>query len=198
MTSDENVFGELMEVNRVLWHDVFFCLPMIQTEESLPTDERFFWCRTFVRSCFAMFEGTIAMMKRVSYYYGETWYNYPFTPGEIAALTEQTYRVARGEIVPESMRISLVENLKFAFVIFAKIYDVPFKLDTGSHKWESFQKAIKIRDRLMHPKAYADVHAFAELGFVIEAASWFQQECTRLFTLANARLASDVPIDHRT
>ncbi len=49
-------------------------------------------------------------------------------------------------------RLSIAENLKFAFAVFAKLTGSSYRLSCGTAGHQAFNRTIAVRDRLMHPK----------------------------------------------
>lgn len=77
---------------------------------------------------------------------------------ERAAVSEQAISLQDGEVVVTPMKISLQENVRFTFKLMDRAHKKPTQtLDTGKAWWFDFKKAVKVRDRLMHPKLPEDL-----------------------------------------
>jgi hypothetical protein len=67
-----------------------------------------------------------------------------------------------------------LNNVKFAFKIYSKSIDSDFKLRLGGVGWRSLREAVKIRDRLMHPKEPSQlIITQDEILTTQEAFNWF-------------------------
>lgn len=106
-----------------------------------------------------------------------------FQPHELLFLIEFSADVNdKGEIVvDDKLKITLAKNLALAFRAYAKAYDVSFKLNKGDQGWQNFRKAIKVRDRITHPKRLNAMEIRDnELKEVNEGYNWFMDEFKKL------------------
>lgn len=99
---------------------------------------------------------------------------YKFTPGDISMLEEQTYDVdGKGKVRKRKIFLKTANNLRFAFNVSAKL-TLDFNLDASGKGWESYKKAVKIRNRITHPKNISDLNiSKEEMSTVREAFMWF-------------------------
>ena len=114
--------------------------------------------RALVRSVFAFVESMLFAMKQEIL-------NTPhgFTIGEFALLRDESYELAEnGEARVKTAKLTLKSNLKFTFASWAKATETTCKLDLSDDGWQNFQAAIKVRDRLMHPKRASDLNVTEE------------------------------------
>lgn len=101
-----------------------------------------------------------------------------FSLSERMLLAEETYDLHDdGKVSCKRAKIPISKNIKFAFKAFSKAnlinYELPVKDDTG---WESFQKSLKVRDRLMHPKTIDDLAVSDdELKTALMTFDWFDK-----------------------
>lgn len=81
-----------------------------------------------------------------------------FSPFELLFLTGLSVDLSEnGEIKARWAKITLEKNIVFAFRAYAKAFGVEFKIDKSGQGWEDFKRAVKVRDRLMHPKRLQDL-----------------------------------------
>lgn len=80
------------------------------------------------------------------------------TPQEKYFATDTEYELnEKGEIVETSARISLAKNIRFAIAINRKANGIDQSFDASTEWWSSLKQAIRIRDRLTHPKMPEDL-----------------------------------------
>lgn len=81
----------------------------------------------------------------------------------------------KGDIVEVSAHINLTRNIKFAFNLYSKAHSLNLSFDAGLSWWSDLKKAIKIRDRLMHPRTPEDLDIEAnEVISVMSAVRGFE------------------------
>lgn len=142
--------------------------------------------RMYIRAMFAMVEGTVYRMKQICF--SEEYGSYSsFTPAESALLREETYDLDdRGKVVIKQSFLLLVKNIKFAFEAFHKYFGSANNLKIDDAGWESFLKAVKIRNRLTHPKTAIDLNVSdAEFETVRRASDWFEESTSLALNAAS-------------
>jgi hypothetical protein len=126
--------------------------------------------RAFVRAVFAFIEGMTYALKRIAC-------SRPglFSAAELAALREETYEVSdKGDARTRRATIEFRRNIRFAFACYARLDGLESVLDLSGTGWQSLREALRVRHRLMHPKAVADfVVTERELDAVRAAYEWF-------------------------
>lgn len=132
-----------------------------------------FWRRVACRSIFASIEALTNHLKQntLLHTFGEEDF---FTDAEKLALNDREYSVTdRGEVKERGARIRTLPNILLAFDSFSRVCGQKFAMPKPEG-WESLKKAIKIRDRITHPKVAADYEIsdqeFAEIN---KAWIWF-------------------------
>jgi hypothetical protein len=129
--------------------------------------------RTFFRTIFASIEAYIAHLKRSAMLFTldrpET-----FSPGEFLALQDlESFVNDKGKVATKRAKVRMKDNLRFAFHSFAKALNREYDLDFNG-EGQSFTEAIKIRDRLTHPKDSSSwVISDADFKCGQEAWKWF-------------------------
>lgn len=76
------------------------------------------------------------------------------TPAERLLLLEQTPVLddkGRPDLLKQFPRLEV--NLRFAFRTYARVNGIDYDLPVGDHEWDDLCRAIKSRNRLMHPKS---------------------------------------------
>src|SRR5262245_42052915 len=167
----------LWTLYETLMADVNSCWDRVNDEPSE------FYRRTAVRSTFAFIEGvTFALKQVVLEWLRDNWgmspwrFLKPEEMGRLVLLAEKDYRLNdKGGIEIRSARLDLPGNLLFTFNTF---FDVINKkkspIDTSGPGWSEFKEAIKIRNRLTHPKVQADVSISPEEVLLVHRVfQWF-------------------------
>lgn len=178
---------DLGTLRTTLSSDVKRCLQKLQ-EEKLSLEDEQFWGRTLTRSVFAMIEAIIYLMKQtaLAIYYSED--TVKFSPAELCLITEKDYGLHHnGKVSPRNAKLTLRENICFAFRIFARAHSSNFQLKIGdeSQEWENFQRAIQIRDRITHPKRLEHVTLSSEeITCIQKACIWFLKNFTEVTQIA--------------
>lgn len=183
-----NAGDELLDLFQLLNEDVATCGAAIQQERDTNIVDMF-WRRAYVRSVFAFIEGVIYRMKLLAFEDSQ-YASVNFSSAELAFLIEEDFDVDdHGEIVSKPAKISLTRNLKFAFKAIARANGIGYKLRVDDNRWALFRQAVRVRDRLMHPKQVADlVVPNEELDQVIHAWGWFTENFNACFILIRAAL----------
>jgi len=144
--------------------------------------------RTYLRGLFAWVEATIFGLKGIALKMSE--HKTLFSPAELAMLQEQTYDLdEKGNIKLQPKLIPLTKNLRFAFSTCSRAFSIANTLNVGDARWDSFQKAIEMRNRITHPRTPEDLHLsdedFEQIKF---ALFWFSENYRTLITEFTARL----------
>jgi hypothetical protein len=153
--------------------------------------------RSYVRAVFALIEGITYAMKQVA----ASPFLMPLDAAERALLNEESYALdPSGKPQTRSAYLQLLPNVRFAFAAMAKCHGADFIVDVSGSGWQSLQRAIQVRHRLMHPKAATDLELDQrELDDVGIAFRWFVGNvalCLRTIVLAlSATTKSEVPSD---
>jgi len=111
-----------------------------------------FYARQLIRSAFAYIEAVIFSVKASS-----AWRcmeeGIDISPQERYFAVDTEYEVNdRGEVVEATARISLAKNIRFALALNRKAHSVAEPFDPSVEWWNCMKEAIKIRDRLTHPR----------------------------------------------
>lgn len=166
----ETISAEMLNTERLLGGDIKMC------DAALREDDSQFWRRTYVRALFAYIEG-LNYLKKVHAFQAHLAGRVKYTKAELSVILEESYELNnQGEAVERTSFKSLDKNLRFAFQVYARIYDICFKVDCSGLGWQSFKTAIKIRNRVTHPKRLSDLSITDdELQTLDETLEWYVQ-----------------------
>ena len=173
-------FGEFTETYNELVLDV-------NTAMSLDTKyfKKSFIKRTYIRSHFAMIEGVAHQLKRLALEADKNANRLNLAEKEF--LAERSADVLEnGKVKIKSAKIRTLPNLLFAINSVIKTLDLNFELNKGVG-WEALLKAIKIRDRITHPKDIDSLEIEDEEFKIMGTANkWLVDEMTKLIELIKA------------
>lgn len=116
--------------------------------------------RLIVRSTFSFIEGMLFQLKQLSLVAAAE-KKRPLLPEEIAMAKEVDYELDEsGAIKPVKAKLRFKGNFRFAFKLFIKsnALDQKFMPDLGGREWNKLVNALKIRDRITHPKSESDLN----------------------------------------
>ncbi|MBP8002551.1 MAG: hypothetical protein KA314_01510 [Chloroflexi bacterium] len=180
--------SELTELLYISQDDLSKLAKLVQGKEQDMTLRR-----AIYRAIFASIEGIVYQMKQVAFKTQGGYYQAEFSRQEIIFLLEEShYLEEKGETnIRYTNFVEINKNLRFAFSMLAKGFQTNTKLNVGGVGWEAFQKAIKIRNRLTHPKKTHDwIVSNEDMTVVMTAFNWFNQEITQLLKDMNATTES--------
>lgn len=134
-----------------------------------------FFARQLIRAAFAYIEAVTFSVKAHSA--GQCMERgFDISPEERYFATDVEFELnEKGEVVERNARISLARNVRFACMLNERVWLVPKKFDPSVEWWSCFKMAIRIRDRLTHPKLPGDLDVTGdELLTVIKAKRGFE------------------------
>lgn len=134
------------------------------------------WRRIFIRSLFAYIEGTCFRLKQDVKLFKKC------SPQEDSVISEKSYALdEKGSIKERDLYLRPKENIRFAFRIYAGCFGSGFKLKTDGNGWKAYERALKIRNRITHPKKIEDLKiSDGEWACIVNARTWFDGEYQRL------------------
>lgn len=129
--------------------------------------------RAYVRSVFAFIEGVLYRIKITAAHYGVLRGN--LSPQELVVLEDMKLDIdSKGKVSSKPLYPPFLNNVKFTFKIYSKTADSTFQLSTGGAGWQSLCDALKVRNRLMHPKEIIDLEVTdTEIETTKKAVDWF-------------------------
>ena len=136
-----------------------------------------FFARQLTRAIFAYIEATTFSVKAWSAGYCLN-HGISISPQERYFATDTEYDLNdKGEVVEAVAKISLAKNIRFAISMNRKAHGVPEPFDPSIEWWSCLKQAIKIRDRLTHPKMSGDLDVTGgDIVKVLKAKDGFERE----------------------
>jgi hypothetical protein len=155
--------------------------------------------RTLVRAIFVLIEGQVADRKYNFYAYARKGWAH-LNEGEMLFLRERAYEINdKGAVVPQQRFIRLDVNVLFTLAMCGRLTGEVLEVDRQGAGWQAFRKAIKIRNRITHPKSEEDCFVSNEdLQVIEDTHEWFTgltglwPEITRSFGNWFARRGAEV------
>jgi len=165
-----------METHNELFKDYEFCKDL--DTNIYPED---FINRGVVRSYFALIEGDLFQLKQVTV--KGNLENNTLEAHEINLLQEKSFYIAdNGVVKSRTAQTGLVPSLLFTATYLMKVFEVEYEIDKGVG-FNHFKAAIKIRDRITHPKDKSDLLITSEeFDVFISACVWFTDLFSNLIT----------------
>lgn len=172
----QNIFDSFME-------DVNLCTAHLKDHP--------FWRRNYCRTIFTLLEAMTYQKKQVALEASKC-FGVELLPTETNFIHEKQFYLADdGSEKERTQNIQIKSNLKLSFHIYAKAHNGQFKLQTGDKGWESLDKAIKIRNRLTHPKGLMDIEASPQdCTIFTDTLVWYSKNYGRLVPITQAAVAN--------
>jgi hypothetical protein len=179
--------AESKDILNVLYEDVDLAERMWKQQDSQ------FWRRTFIRSVFALIEGFTYCLKQVALEASKK-FGIELSKSEIALLLEESYEVSdKGQAETKPDFIQLPRNIKFAFNMYSRAYGLNYTLKIDDNGWLSFKEALKVRNRLTHPKSTGDVLVSdQDMLYAESAAMWFVSSSEAIQRAMNEKMKAMV------
>jgi hypothetical protein len=164
----DKAFQEMEAIVRELGGDIRLCRNMLEQDDTP------FWRRTYVRALFAAIEGINYRMKYLAINLSDS-NQITFTVAEKAALLEESYDIDdKGNAVIMKGKLRTANNLLFSFKSLAQAFGVSYEVVRSSTEWNYFKEAVKIRDRITHPKCMDDLTiSDKEVDIIGETTRWY-------------------------
>jgi hypothetical protein len=135
------------------------------------------WRRTYVRAVFALFEATQWMLKQMVLGFVEDEGLDHYDAAELAMLREEQHTLnGRGQAVTRVAKLGLLENFKFTVHSIAKLKMLDPPAALAGDGIQQLQLAIRIRDRLVHPRQPQDIAISDEEMAAVHRAREFWTE----------------------
>ncbi len=114
--------------------------------------------RNYVRAMFAWVEAISYLMRQIVC---RELYKQPLTreslPKLLAASETSYYVDEKGDVVETNLRTRTANNLLFSLKAFSQILELSLTIDKGGKNWQAYSEALRIRDRITHPKRLEDI-----------------------------------------
>ncbi len=132
-------------------------------EEILKVREDCHSRRSYVRALFAFVEGSVYFIKQTAFT-AAIRSKIPLGLGYYALMREEAYSLddKGGVRIQKDRYPSAADNLRFAVICVNEIFGSSISIDSSSRHWDDFKKAIKIRNRITHPKDLVEFEVSAD------------------------------------
>lgn len=188
-----NQLEELQGMARVLEADVERLRPRLgaRNMQAAVIEEEEMSRRLYVRAVFALIEALVEQHKRLLLHLTST--NIIALPaGTAEALSERAFLVNdNGAVAEREQFLNLARKLRAVYRAAGEGFGEVLPNDFGGQGWASFREAIRVRDRLTHPRTFQDCHVDEDdLLQVDQAEAWYRLLNTEFVRVARAhRLA---------
>ena len=153
-----------------------------------------FWRRAFIRSAFALIEGTIHFQKVSAFSYHErntrpmhdlfqamghespvSIFADTIPTNELALLLDENTEITdKGTCRVKQAFPSMARNIKFTFHMLSRIFKISDEPNYAADGWRLLREGIEIRNRITHPKAFEEFDiADAEIEIIGKGCQWF-------------------------
>ena len=169
---------DFMEVVKNLCLDMKTCSAILDGEgENAPDeDARPFWRRLYARATFAYFDGLTYHMMYYAYEARFRWGTL-LTAEEIMRLQKYYDFDADNEAVTAISQRHMLDNIRFAFRVFAHANFSDRIIPFHAPEWESLKEMALVRHRMLYPKKAEDVEVSDdEVEILIDAINWVARQ----------------------
>jgi hypothetical protein len=131
--------------------------------------------RSLVRAFFAQVEGTTYLMRQVVVW-AHTRGECTLSPEEALLVREEApkYNLQRKRVETSERPNHLLENVVLSITLLARAFCAAYSLPLSAHGWEHFQKAVKRRNKITHPKSLNDIFiTHDDMMSFRQAVIWF-------------------------
>lgn len=161
-----------------------------------------FCARTFVRTMAAEFETRLYLLQDFMLKIHDETANIKFSSEELAILKSESYGLrSNGDVWVSTRFYPFKEHLLFTLRLFARRFNPKAEPDTSGAGWQSVQRFVEIRNRLMHPKSMRDLQITdEEIDSINEAQDWLRSSFKSLFAaqLSERTKNPKLPIKRRS
>ena len=141
--------------------------------------------RSLVRAHFALIEGLSFQLRQVTL---ASLIDTDFlTSAEIALLREERYSIdSSGNPKTQEVFNSFLPSLLFSIRCYLKNHGASYQVNTTCDGWLSMQKAVKIRNRVTHPKNVESLElSDQDLKNFRDAAIWWKNTMLEMFSVCS-------------
>lgn len=155
----------------------------LAAEQYLDKNDSQFARRSYVRSIFAYIEGSVWILKQVCLKAKPLSGVRKIHVAEYALLAEETYELkANGDPNTRTKFLRLPDNIRFLFKLINRLFNANIDIGIGTQTWDSLLEAIKIRNRITHPKnASAFKITDEDIKLCQDVCSWFNDLVNETF-----------------
>jgi hypothetical protein len=167
--------AQLQAVWSVLSSDVDAATTYVQIENTTYAQ------RTLIRAHFALVEGLSYSLRQVTLasLQGTEF----LTEAEVALLREERYSIdEKGRPKTAQQFLKFPDSLLFSIRCYVKNHGANFEPDTQHPGWSAMRMAVKVRDRVTHPKTVESLDLSDEdLQSFVDAAAWWKMTMLAMF-----------------
>ncbi len=138
-------------------------------------DDKQYSRRVYIRTLFAMIEGSIYAMKIALFGIGRE--SGSIKVPDLVVLKESSFDLSKnGKVKEKAKFFRIPENLRFTIRTIKHLLGKEIELGVGNQDWENLKKSIKIRNKVTHPKSLKDLNISDEALECIRSVNlWFNQ-----------------------
>jgi hypothetical protein len=184
-------FGRWQRIATVLISDITHCrdeLARIAQQEKR-IDQ--FWARGLIRSFLAYIESSVYEMRLVVRDADDA-RRIKLSAAERSLINEETYELTEsGKPQIRTRYLKIERNFRFTTELFAQVFEVTSDIDYSGSGWSAFLDAIKIRNRITHPRDPESINlSLEEVETIVNAFRWYLDSTDSLLNRSNAKLQS--------
>ena len=154
-----------------------------KNEQLISKEDTQFHRRNYIRALFSLFEASLSNLREEvatklnnKILQQETFSILQFLP----LLDEDVQLKSNGELNYVPNKYPFKNQVAYIFKKYAELTNTKIN-PLSNHKWDSFRKAIKIRNRITHPTDLYDTQiSDDELKIIFEANEWWQESIISL------------------
>lgn len=137
--------------------------------------------RALVRAYFALIEGMSYALRQVTV--ATLRESDLLQPEELLLLREERPAInEQGRATLSQHYLKFPDNLLFSIRMYAKNHGTSFEPDRGGIGWAALRKAVRVRDKVTHPKYAAALHLSDEdLRAFVDGAAWWKATMLAMF-----------------
>ena len=136
--------------------------------------------RAYVRVMLAFVEGMTSAFKGFTLDQSDK-KGVVLSPGQLALLREEQYELQSGDAAVRQKLLPAADNVLFAICMLARVVGEAPPTVTGDQGWQAFRRAIKVRNRVTHPRLPHDLAVSDDdLVDVDKGIAWFEEQTGRL------------------
>jgi len=151
-----------------------------EAENFLENNNSQFAKRAHIRSAFAYMEGSVWLFKQLivqTVFQSKAVTNplHLLSIAELGLLSDVSYDLKdNGEPYEQQKFLPLTKNLRFTMSVMSRFTGYSIDLQTNSKTWDRFNKTIKVRNRITHPKNAEEIDMTdEEIQHATEVCNWF-------------------------
>lgn len=161
--------GDIIDPLLAFLHDAEGAQKLLDHESSQ------FARRAYIRSSFAYIEGATWLLKQTCLNAHSSSGRRRLSVAEYALLRDEGYELkANGDPVTQTKFLRLLQNMKFTNRVFNRLFRASVNLGVGGKDWNNLVGAVKVRNRITHPRSMADYDVSdEEIALCRDTTHWF-------------------------